>query len=206
MQHQNQLKLNIPLFEKLKSIPETIGIRLNEEPFYQVVAKDEEFELRHYAPQIRAEVTELGRSFNDFRESAFRKLANYIFGGNALSENIPMTTPVLQKGFASESRTMSFILPARYNIYNLPAPMDEDVKIIEVPSYHAAVMTYHGNNSEVKIKQYFDRLTKWLKDRPDVELLEHMSCAQYDAPYVIPFVKKNEVMVMVRVKWANYKS
>ena len=44
MQNQHQYRLNVPLFEILKSIPETIGIRLNEEPFYQVVAKDEEFE------------------------------------------------------------------------------------------------------------------------------------------------------------------
>ena len=98
---------------------------------------------------------------------------------------------------------MSFVLPARYNFYNLPAPTDPDVKIVEVPSYHAAVMTYHGNNTEEKIQQHFDRLHKWLKHRADVEHLDHMTCAQYDSPYVLPFVKKNEVMVMVRVKWAH---
>ncbi len=203
MQNQHQYRLNVPLFEILKSIPETIGIRLNEEPFYQVVAKDEEFELRHYAPQIRAEVTEVGSTFNEFRENAFKKLANYIFGGNVLKENIPMTTPVLQYGFETASRAMSFILPARYNIYNLPAPQDNEVKIVEVPSYHAAVMTYHGNNNEQKIKQHFNRLIRWLKDRPDVEYLDHMTCAQYDAPFVIPFIKKNEVMIMVHIKWAQ---
>lgn len=203
MQNQDQQKLNVPLVEILKSIPETIGIRLAEEPFYQVLAKDEEFELRHYAPQIRAEVTMTGVSYEQFRETAFKTLAAYLFGENELNETIPMTTPVLQKGFENSSRIMSVVLPARYNIYNLPAPRDSDVKIVEVPSYHAAVMTYHGNNTEEKIHHSFDRLIKWLKDRPDVEYLDHMTCAQYDSPYVLPFIKKNEVMVMVHVKWAR---
>lgn len=203
MQNENLHKPHVPFVEILKSIPETVGIRLNEEPFYQVLAKDEEFELRHYAPQIRAEVTMTGIPFHTFRQIAFKKLASYIFGGNELSENIPMTTPVLQKGFESSSRTMSFVLPARYNIYNLPAPIDTDIKIVEVPSYHAAVMTYHGNNTEAKINQNLDRLVRWLKGRADVEYLDHMTCAQYDAPYVIPFIKKNEVMILVRVKWAH---
>ncbi len=33
-------KLQIPLVEKLKSIPEIFGVRLNEEPNYEVVKKD----------------------------------------------------------------------------------------------------------------------------------------------------------------------
>ncbi|KAL6747696.1 SOUL heme-binding protein [Haematococcus lacustris] len=82
------------------------GIRREEEPGYKVVSKYPEFEVREYAPQIRAEVTMNG-SMDSQMGPAFRALAGYIFGGNearpaagsegaaaAVAQKIAMTAPV----------------------------------------------------------------------------------------------------------------
>ena len=73
-------KLHIPFLEMLKSIPEFVGLRFNEEPEYEVLQRYGEFELRRYSKQLRAKVTLKGLSFEEFRKVGFHKLAAYIFG------------------------------------------------------------------------------------------------------------------------------
>ena len=75
-------KLHIPLTERLKSIPEIFGIRLNEEAHYEVVKKDGAFEIRQYSRQLIARVTIHEPNFEKFKGRAFEKLARYIFGEN----------------------------------------------------------------------------------------------------------------------------
>jgi hypothetical protein len=64
-----------------------------EEPQYEVVKQYEAFELRRYAPQLRAE-TEVTGEFVAAGNQAFRILAAFIFGDNRKQENISMTAPV----------------------------------------------------------------------------------------------------------------
>lgn len=210
-----QHNLHIPLVERLKVIPETFGIRLNEEPHYRVLMKDGNFEIRLYSKQLVAKVTLSGLDFNEFRETAFKKLAGYIFEGNSESKAIPMTSPVLeQHGFGqriamtspvyqeesdeASTWTMSFILPEEYTMDNAPTPLNDEVRLEEIPQYQVASLTYSGNNSLEKVKEHERELAEWLNIQTHIQSVGKYMIAQYDAPFVIPFMKRNEIQVRVK--------
>ena len=92
-----------------------------EEANYEVVKKNEIYEIRKYSDRLAIE-TEISN-----QGSSFRKLFNYISGNNENKEEISMTTPVTQvekKG----NMTMQFYLPSRFNKENIPSPSNPDVK------------------------------------------------------------------------------
>jgi hypothetical protein len=208
---------NIPLKEKLKSIPEVFGIRVNEEPDYKVLSADGDFEIRRYSEQLVAKVSFKGMPFESFRSQAFKKLAAYIFQGNDKNVDIPMTSPVIDQHnggvktpnqiamkspvYQEESEdsgwTMSFILPKEFNLSNAPRPLDSKVIIEEVLPYEVAVISYSGNNTLEQIKLHERKLADWIKDQPQVHMKGRFMVAQYDAPFVIPFLKRNEIQVRI---------
>ena len=184
--------------EKHKSIPEALGIQVDDHPIYTILKKDGEFELRHYPDQLIAKITLHGMSYDYFRQTAFEKLAHYIYEGNVeKKEQIPMTTPVLQHEDLQGAWNMSFILPSEYNLQTAPRPKDPDIVLEEVESYDAAVVIYSGNNKMDTIEQHKKDLNEWLEKQSLVKKDEHFYIAQYDAPFVIPHMKRNEVQVKV---------
>ncbi|MBC7712200.1 MAG: heme-binding protein [Rhizobacter sp.] len=215
--NMNQTKLHIPLKERLKSIPEAFGIRMNEEPEYDVIFTDGKFELRHYYKQLIAKVSMHGIPFDKFRETAFKKLAHYIFEGNDQKKDIPMTSPVMEQHGNGENNpgqiammtpvlqqqneqggwTMSFILPEHYTLKNAPKPTDSDITLEEVQPYIVACVKYKGNNTLEKIKIHERELAEWINNQPNIQSTEKYMVAQYDAPFVIPFMKTNEIQVKV---------
>lgn len=184
---------NIPLMEMLKSIPEVFGIRVNEEPSYEVLRKDENFEVRKYAELVRANVTLEANSYEEFKEKAFKILASYIFGENREEIQMPMTAPVLQRENEKGSWSMSFVLPKSFTMSNAPLPKNASVELEPSPERYVAVLAYSGNNDEEKIKAHQQELYQWVQNQPELQALESVESAQYDAPFVIPFLKKNEV-------------
>lgn len=210
-------ELHIPMSEKLKSIPEIFGIRVNEEPAYEVLKKDGDFEVRSYKAQLWAEVSLKGLPLEEFKETAFKKLAGYIFGGNELKEeiamtspvlqqshdendatNIPMTAPVFQKQDSAGVWTMSFVLPAKFNLANVPKPVDSDVHLKEVAPYQVAALRYSGTNSFESLKEHQAKLAAWMNTQPQLSADGEYFSAQYDGPFVIPFLRRNEALVKVR--------
>lgn len=198
--------------EKFKSIPEAFGIRVDEEPIYNVLKKDGDFEVRHYPKQLIAKITLHGMSYDYFREYAFEKLAAYIFEGHevkqstpmtapVLTENkieqLPMTDPVLQHEDPNGAWTMSFILPKEFTLATAPKPKNSEIVIEEVEPYNAAVITYSGNNKLTKIEEHKKELGEWVGKQKELSMSGHFFIAQYDAPFVVPFMKKNEIQVKV---------
>ncbi|MEA9357316.1 heme-binding protein [Bacteriovorax sp. PP10] len=192
-------KLHPPIKEKFKSIPETFGIRVNEEPIYNVLKKDGDFEVRHYPKQLIAKITLHGMSYDYFREHAFEKLAAYIFEGSESKKNeqLPMTDPILQHEDPNGAWTMSFILPKEYTLATAPKPKNPEIMLEEVEPYNAAVVTYSGNNKLSKIEEHKKELGEWVKKQNELAMTGHFFIAQYDAPFVVPHLKRNEVQVKV---------
>lgn len=188
--------IHMPIKEKLKSIPEMLGIRLHEEPPYETVEQDGDFEIRVYQKQLRASVTIENTSFDEFREKAFDALAEYIYEEN--SEIIDMTSPVLESETSDNTWTMSIVLPEKFSMSNVRKPLNSDIQISEVKPMDVAVCSYHGNNSLEKIETHKKKLLDWLDKHPKYEPAGEYSAAQYDAPFVIPFMKKNEIHVPIR--------
>ena len=67
-----------------------------ETPNYKLVKKYKNFEIRDYDKMIVAH-TKIKRKFRESTNTGFRRIANYIFGGNDQSMEIAMTAPVLTK-------------------------------------------------------------------------------------------------------------
>ncbi len=65
----------------------------------------------------------------------FRFLASYIFGGNAGAQSIAMTSPVVltrpPSGGGEAQHTVSFILPSKLALAELPPPNDPRVELTQ---------------------------------------------------------------------------
>lgn len=72
------------------------------------------------------------------------------------------------------------------------------VDITEVKPMHVAVCAYSGNNKLEKIEDHMQELMAWLEEHPKYESDGEYFSAQYDAPFVIPFCKKNEIHVPLK--------
>ena len=90
---------------------------------YDVVLKENNFEIRYYPPAIKAKVlSENGSNKN------FMKLFKYISGNNSNNEKIAMTTPVYLSN-QNNTNAMEFVMPAKFNMENISKPNDEKIKI-----------------------------------------------------------------------------
>ncbi|MEB3329231.1 MAG: heme-binding protein [Candidatus Sericytochromatia bacterium] len=73
------------------------GLETVEEPAYEVLRREGPCELRRYAPHTIAETRVTGE-FRRGQSEGFRRLARYIFGGNQVRRELPMTAPVTLQG------------------------------------------------------------------------------------------------------------
>ena len=67
---------------------------LLETPEYELIKKSGSFEIRKYAPMVVAR-TQVSSDYSEATSRGFRRIANYIFGGNDASIEIAMTAPVI---------------------------------------------------------------------------------------------------------------
>jgi hypothetical protein len=198
-----------------------------ETPAYTLAAEGNGYEVREYAPYIRAEVTLQG-AYRDTLYGGFRNVADYIFGNNttrsavamtapalqepAGSETIAMTAPVLQEPAASEdiamtapvlneqeggAYTVSFIMPSSYTMETLPQPNNDKVKLRAVPKTRFAVLNFGGYATERRSA----RKTAWLQERLTADGLLPAGppiVAQYDPPWTPPYMRRNEIQIPLK--------
>jgi hypothetical protein len=185
-------KPNFPFSAYVKGIPGLVGIRLEASPVYQAVLKDHEVEVREYEPMTLAQVT-LPGPFESFRENGFDILASYLFGKNSASKNMDMTTPIFFDRF-EDHWTMSFVLP--FLASEAPRPLDDRIRITSRPRTAVAVSTYHGTNTlalmETHASELKEKVANWPK-KPTYTV----QFAQYDGPATLPFLKKNEIHLIL---------
>ncbi len=182
-----------------------------EQPDYDVVYRDGDIEYRQYKPYLVAEtVIESVGDYKAAGNEGFRRLFRYIAGGNQsrskiamtapvaqtpTSEKIAMTVPVQQAGSADGWR-VAFMLPTRYTLETAPIPSDPRVQVREVPGRLMAVLRYSGRWTERNFEKKRASLLALLESEA-VAPLGDIQSALYDAPYMPPFLRRNEVMVEV---------
>ena len=163
-----------------------------EEANYEVVKKNEVYEIRKYSDRLAIE-TEISN-----QGSSFRKLFNYISGNNEDNEEIKMTTPVTQvekKG----NMTMQFYLPSKFNIENTPVPSNSDIKILKIKEGYYAVIEYSGRASDKNFTKHKSILENELK-KDDISILSVPIKATYDGPFTLPMNRRNEAMFEINIK------
>ena len=192
----------------LGSAVNAFGIRTGESPKYDVVHEDGELEIRRYAAFLRAKTFAAG-DYAASTEAGFKRLASYISGHNSGNVRLyppdslaqsnlrgqanAMTTPVLQAPVEG-GWTMAFILPRKYTFSTAPKPLDAQIELEQVPPQTMAILRYSGSVDEDRIQRKFRELRGWVQSIGWRSISEPLA-AQYDPPFTIPFLKRNEVLV-----------
>jgi len=132
-----------------------------EEASYNVLKKENNLEIRDYAPHILAETVVEG-DLEEAGNKAFRRLFRYISGDNRSRNKVAMTAPVSQEPMGEkirmtapvgqqrvqESWAVSFMMPDSYTLETLPEPEDPKVTLRQVPARRMAAVRYSGFWSE----------------------------------------------------------
>jgi hypothetical protein len=155
-----------------------------ETPKFSILKSYLQCEIRIYESCILATTKTNSWSEN----GAFRRLANYIFGNE--EKKISMTAPVI-----STSNTMSFVLPSKYKLTDLPQPQ-EQVELKERPELVLAVrkFTWTASDSNVQVNKVI--LERELQ-KEGVKYKPNLYVFQYNPPWCIPFLRTNEVALEV---------
>ncbi len=166
-------------------------VMANEEAKYEVIDKNQIYEIRKYSDRLAVETSRAGIDSN------FRKLFNYISGRNDAEEKISMTTPVTQVK-KNGNMTMQFYLPSKFNLDNVPKPSRKDVRIINIEGGYYAVLRYSGRASDSNFVKYKEILEKELKNN-NIPIISPPIRATYDSPFTLPMNRRNEAMFKVEL-------
>jgi len=166
-----------------------------EEPSFSRVHAYEEFEVRDYAPHVIAQ-TKLSGSYRESLGAGFRRLANFIFGGNTSGASIAMTAPVGSMS-TGQGWTVTFSMPSAYTMQTLPRPRDGRVELVEVPARRVAVLKFSGWVSHDKM-QAKEKLLREQLAREGLRATGPAVLAQYNPPWTLPFLRRNEILIPVQ--------
>ena len=191
------------------------GASVEEAP-YELVNKDEQFEVRDYAAVVVAQ-TEVAASFDKAGNTAFRRLFNYISGENEGSEKIAMTAPVIAENDESGSSDSGekiamtapvsyqkegdmwryrFVLPRTFTMENAPRPTNPDVSLFETEPRRVATIRYAWLATDKARAKNAQSLMNWIESQGLVAQSEPR-WAGYNPPWTLPPFRRNEVLVDV---------
>jgi len=165
-----------------------------EEATYNVVKKDNKFEIRDYTPHILAETVVEG-DLEEAGNKAFNMLFRYISGDNRSRDKVAMTAPVGQQR-VQERWAVSFMMPASYTLETLPEPADPKVTLRQVPARRIAAVRYSGFWSEKNYLRYKLALESWIREK-GLTIVGDPLWARYNSPFTPWFLRRNEVLIPV---------
>ncbi|MFC7116126.1 SOUL family heme-binding protein [Natronoarchaeum sp. GCM10025703] len=183
---------------------------------YTVVAQVGDAELRRYPSVVLAETVATSE------REAFGRLFRYIGGDNVAADELPMTAPVevdgdgtsipmtapVERGTGVETGhvggdegddsdvRMAFHLPEEYDIDSAPQPTHDEVTLTRVPERTLAVRQFSWRPTDERVARESDRLLETL-EAADVPITGEPFYMGYDAPWTLPFLRRNEVAVEV---------
>lgn len=193
-----------------------------EEPRYDVVLKEGEFEIRHYAPILIAEV-EVEGDMDDASSKGFRLIADFIFGNNRAPSpegrsKIAMTAPVTVEPVttsmamtypmtvepqsmardlrAAQKWRVHFVMPAQYTLASIPKPVNEAVMLKEIPGKYFVVHPYAGLNTLARVQDKTELTLQWAKDK-SLTAIGAPKLSRYDPPWTLPMFRRNEIMLEI---------
>lgn len=167
-----------------------------EEPSFEILKKFESFEIRKYSPTV---VAKTNRATSNYQGSSggFRVIAGYIFGGNSRNQQISMTSPVHIWKEDTEVSYMSFTMPSKYEMEDLPQPNDERVILANEDEKIMAVLEFSGLSGEVKTTRLIKKLSDLL-GKNSLQVAGSARLAIYDNPWsTLPFQRRNEIQIPI---------
>lgn len=205
------MKLSIPIMLAASVVIfGALGAMATEEAKYNVLTKDNDFEIRDYAPHILAETVVEG-DLEEAGKKAFGRLFRYISGENRTRAKVAMTAPVSQepKGEKIEMTapvgqlpvqerrwSVSFTMPSSYTLDTLPEPEDPKVTLRQVPARRVAAVRYSGFWSEKGYLRYKSELESWIREK-GFTIVGDPIWARYNPPWTPWFSRRNEILIAV---------
>jgi SOUL heme-binding protein len=192
-----------------------------EEPPYQTVRQEGDFEIRQYAPMLIAETWVEG-DMDAASNTGFRRIADFIFGNNQVtgsdasakiamtapvtvepqSAKIAMTAPVtiepeVEGAMAQATRwRVHFVMPSQYTLATLPKPNNPQIKLREVPEKWIVVHRYSGFNTLSRVQTKTEETLQWIQ-RQSLRRVGTPQLSRYDPPWILPMFRRNEIMVEI---------
>lgn len=182
-----------------------------EEPGFEVVAQADGIEYRQYQSYLVAETLVTGDLSRDEAASiGFRRLFDYISGANTTETKISMTAPVQQQPASTKIAmtapvrqsadtsgwTIAFVLPNKFDAASAPRPTNPEIQIRHQPGELVAALRYSGRWTDRNVNAHKNELLSKLSDA-GLHVEAEVVAAFYNAPFSLPFMRRNEVMVAV---------
>lgn len=191
-----------------------------EQPKFQSLEKEAEFELRLYSPMVVAEVVVQGDLDSAGKEGS-RLVKQYIFreGPNASldkknpaadkismtlpvtmekePEKISMTLPVTMEAQSKSTYRLHFVMPSSYTIDTLPKSADPRVSTRAIPAQKFAVIRFSKFSTEANVAAQTSLLKHWM-DKKGLIANGAPQFARYDPPSVPPLLRRSEILIPVQ--------
>jgi len=166
------------------------------EPSYKILKKKDGYEIRRYDSYIVAQISFPG-SYKVVTNKGFKVLANYIFGENMQNVRMPMTAPVLIEEKAEiNGYAIGFVMPSSYKKETIPKPKDSRIKIEKKFSEKVAAYSFSWYPSLKRIEQKRKEFVALL-NRDGIKFGSSIFLARYNPPFVLPFLMRNELLVVI---------
>jgi hypothetical protein len=191
-----------------------------EQPKFQSLEKDAEFELRQYSPMVVAEVVVQGDLTSAGKEGS-RLVKQYIFreGPNASldqkkpasekismtlpvtmekePEKISMTLPVTMEAQSKSTYRLHFVMPSTYTLDTLPKSADPRVTVRAIPEQKFASIRFSKFSTEANVAEQTALLKNWM-DKKGLVANGSPQFARYDPPSVPPLLRRSEILIPVQ--------
>ena len=172
-----------------------------EEPKYQILKSNKNYEIRKYNDRLAVEVTYSNE------DSGFKYLFNYISGENTKSEKVSMTIPVTQSvkidmtAPVTQSKkdgkmVMQFFLPSKFTLNTAPKPTNSRVSLVIVEGGIYTVVKYSGRVTNKNFQKHYEELKEYLVI-DNINFIEPAIRATFNGPFTLPILRRNEVMMKI---------
>jgi hypothetical protein len=166
---------------------------------FRVLETHKDFEVREYLPCVIAEV-KVSAKYSTASSAAFGSLFRYISKGNATSQKIAMTAPVIatqrESKIESNEWYVSFVMPSDSTFGHLPHPNDPQVILRELGTQTCIAASFRGTaTAELSAKKV--RELRAAATKSNFALSDETRICRFDPPFKPGFLQYNEIVIPV---------
>ena len=171
-----------------------------ETPKFTILEKNKYLQIRKYDEMTLAKIITNGERYDGLRKG-FVPLARYIGAKERDGPKISMTAPVMQQKKGYNNWEISFFMPSKFDMDQLPISENNKIKIVTTPSTIMAVITFSGVAKTELLENKFTNLIKWIEEiNYEIILGSKPIYSYYNDPSTPGFLRKNEIMIPVEIK------
>ncbi len=174
-----------------------------ETPKFIILENNKYLQIRKYDEMTIAKIITNGERYDGLR-NGFIPLARYIGAKERDGPKISMTAPVMQQKRGENKWEISFFIPSKFDVNQLPISKNDNIEITRIPSIILAVITFNGVANTELLDNKLSELNKGLEEIafkiiPNTEPIY----SYYNDPSTPGFLRKNEIMIPVKAALNN---